>query len=368
MPLYTPGEAKAKRGQGLNIRKLELAVGVPRKIWLPSDQLLYKRVHYNIRRCTSFKHAKYDALDCFNQKAEEDGKGCPICEERQQMWAEWRKAKKDGDKALMAKLLKPINEIFCEYQWGNCIDLDDENQEFQGVCFTKGVFPDLERVQSKYGINNVIFIFKKGKNGEKISYSLTEITDLATTVQKMQGKLDELMARSYDDGGPIDLEKTLERQYTKDEYMDLLTNGEESDERDHDPKETAPSSSKKEAPKNKSTIEIDESDSITLDDLEAGNTTKDKPKEPDKPKEESLDSLDLDGLDLEPLTEPEKFVKVSAKEINEKRNDKAWVEKIYNFLLQEKVIQAKEQYRDKLMEVFNFAKKGDIEMPEKYLK
>jgi hypothetical protein len=357
MALYTPSELRNQKGKYEKVREIDLKPGMTKNLWIPCEKTLFKRVHYNVKKFSSFKAAKYDTIDCFNQNFGENGKGCPICEEIQQLWGKWNEAKKNKDEKARLEIQGRINQLKAEYYYMNVIDLDDPEKKFYACRFSPACYREIERIDGTDGLANSVFTYAK-TDTKKTSLTLNKLG--ASLAKELLKEEQHLMDRDYNEGGPVDLERAYIREYTKEKYMSLLNDGIEEDEHDH---EEPP---KKEEKKQEKVPELETvDDSIQLDDLE------EKPKETQKKVEDKKEEVDidsLDGLDLEPLNfeedKPKKMLKISAKEINDKRKEKSFIECIHVYLLKQKKVQQTTDYVEKVKAVFAVAKQADFEIPE----
>lgn len=368
MPIYKLKDLKSK-GRFQKPRELELPDGVSRKIWIPEEGFLYHRVHFGIKTFTKYSNSKYDVMECTNQNFGEDGKGCPICKEVQELWAQWKKADtKEAKKAVTDK----INRMTGEYFFFNAIDLESENKQFVSVQFTKSKKDDLIRIGEIYGIDNVIWLYKKKVTGEgkvkKIEYTLTELTEQDEMIAKYKTKLDEWKSREYEKGGPVDLERAYLRNIrTPEQMLEVLNGGGDDDKSDESDlnydaskKSQASTQKKEEKPK----VDIDESVSLSLDDI---NDPLDSKKSTETTSVDSLDldsNLGLDDLSLDSLESPKKKIKVSAQMVNEKRADKVFIEKVVDFLVNSGKMKRLDDYVTNLKTAYAVLKSGEIEMEE----
>jgi hypothetical protein len=375
MPLYTASELRERKQSGNPFgRMLQLKDNdEPTTIWIPSPSSLYVRKHFGVKTFSSFKGARYDTIYCFNQNLGQKGKGCPICEEVESLWKKWHLLKEAGKKDEMKKVQEQLNRFKgVDYYYFNAINLDDPEHKFFALCLTAALSDEIIKKDEKYSLENITWLLQKvNVNGNKRT-NLTPVTKgNEAIVKELQAKLEEYNSRDFEAGGPVDLEKAYDRKYTKAEYADLIGS---SDEAVDDPADKLPEDNEM----------VVEEESIQLDELEPMESVKEAPKakesvketKQEKPKEKpaetdeiSIDDLELEN-DLEPLDfddEPKELIKITAKEINEKRAVKQFIGNLYSFLLSSNKVAQKTDYKDKLMEVFNFAKKGDIEIPKNEL-
>lgn len=392
MPRYDFKSLKEKAASGKNTkyRSLEPEVGVRYKLWIPSEDFLYKRVHYEIKSRTPFRHTRFDTLDCLNQELGEKGAGCPICATIEPMWDDWNAAKTEKEKK---QIQNAINNICAEYFYFNAINLSDPDKKFILVKFTKAKMNELltkveDRNKEKdkpreYTISDIIWRYKKSEKGEgkqkKTEYEL--IDDLAVEeTDKLRKQLKTLEARDYEDGGRIDLDQMdTRRARTKEEFLEIL--GESSGSSG-----SRKSDSSSDDEKDLSDVEED-SEQLSIDDI-ADDTNKDATdKKKDAPKtsagkkddEEKLEDEEISLGDLEDdkqeeleLTDEEqpKMITVTAAEFaakfKAKENDYCIV--VYRYLLDQKKVKEVQGFKDMANAAFAYLKTAkSIEMPEKLL-
>lgn len=188
------------------------------------------------------------------------------------------------------------------------------------------------------------------------------MTDQDETIARLKSKIEEWKEREYDDGGPIDLEKAYVRFQRTAEEMTKILNGEDIDESSSDEEDLKP---KKETKKAETKVEVDESTSISLDDIEDPLDKKETKKETKAESISDLDSeLSLDSLDLDDLETPKSKIKVSATMLNEKRAEKDFVNKVVDFLAKSGKIKKSGDYVTDLKASYAILKGGDIEIEE----
>lgn len=356
MALYSTKELKNKGSFKSNVRELELEPDVTKKIWIPSDLFCYKRVHFHVKQQTNFTDAKFNTMDCFNNNYGENGAGCPVCKIIEGYWAKWRE---EADKEKQRIWLDKINQLRGEYFFMNCIDLGDKEHKFVVVSFTKSKMDDVLKVIERVPIEKVVWHYKKTKTGQTTKYSLVEIED-DPIVEKLIKVQETLESRSYDEGGPIDLEKAMLRNYTKSEYMLLLNPDSETvsnnDLLQNDILDEKPKDKIKDKQKDKPNIEVEET--ISLEDIGLDSTETEKDNV-----DTSLD--DIDSLKLDDLDDAPKMFEVTPVIVNEKRKEVKFINYIYDFLLNKNLIKKGTDYKTSLQNVFDYVKsKGKIEVPE----
>lgn len=372
MSLYKMSDLKQKNAFNSNVRKLELELDVTKKIWIPFEDFCYKRVHYAVKQHTQFKHAKYNIIDCYNNKIDENGRGCPICDVIEKLWGDWREAKTKEDKEVV---IKKINALRAEYYYMNVVDLSDPEQKFFVATFTKSKMAELEKFSDRAEISSVIWHYKKTKTGETTKYVLIEV-DAEETITKLKKNLEVLSNREYDNGGPCELEKALIRKTSKEEYMKMLDpddEGGESETLEEDLSENKqPKLGKKDKKEEKPKTEILEDENLSLEDLDEKPKDKKPDLKPDTKKTSledeslSLDDIGLDDLKLEdePLKEKKKL-KIEPAMVKEKINDKSFISALSAFLVKNKKMEVKGTYKETAIETFGVVKKlGSVEITE----
>lgn len=357
MALYSMKDAVDSKYSKPDFRTLQVVEGLKnaKKIWIPEFSFAYKRTHFNVQKRTKFTQAKFNTLDCFNQKLGDKGKGCPICEIVDELWTKWRETK---DKEAKQALTAQINSIMNEEYWFNAIDLSDPNRAFVAFRVTPSKFTairqaakDMEAIGKD--ISDLIFTFSMTKEGKIVKYQLMYDADQEEKISKLHETFETLNARSYEDGGPIDLEKCIiARTRTIDEYNDILFNSEAEPGDQPAEEEHAPKSDKKAPPK---------------------STPKTKEKEPVVEEESlSLEDVGLSMDDIGPgLEEPAKdepkivTIEVDAKKIIAEKNSKEYIVPLYDHLLLSKHVKPCADYAAKVKAVFEYVKaEKAIQVPE----
>lgn len=334
------------------VRKIELEDNVTKKLWIPKEHFEYVRTHFNIRKFTTYKSAKWDIMPCFNQAYGENGKGCPICDEIQKEWAKWRKLPKDA-KDAKKDITNKINQMVSEEFWMNAIDISSEDKKFGAIRFTRSKMEDLLKVIEFASLEDVIWYYKKVvtvENGKKTStkYSLNEDTDQNEVCEKLKAQLEYFISRSYEDGGMCDLGKLVRKYESLDHYISLLNGEGGSEEEVHEESARETHSS----PKEKQSSEPKEMDEeLSLDDLD--NPTK-------------KDELDLDGSGLDDigLEEEKKMVKITKDYVKENQKNQTVMNIIYEKMVGAKKVQACEKYADKVRAVYAAVSKEEFEVVE----
>lgn len=374
MALYKHSDLKKRNVFNSGVRELETPDNVTKKLWIPKFEFEYIRKHFGVKDRTPFKYSKFNFIPCFNQTLGDDGAGCPICKVVTDTWALWRAEK---DKVKQKELTSIINQLKGEYYALNVIDIDDPDLKFQAISFTQPMFRELSQYEdSGKDISEVLWYFKKTKTKENTRYGLTAVDSATDVIKKLTTQLDDLMSRSYDDGGPIDLTKAFNRQYTMKEYMEILEPGENhGDERVNEdlskesklkdkPKDKLKETKKKDEPN----VELAE-EQISLDDLDSSGSTKEKTPDKEKIEEEnlSLDDLSTESLDdLESLDSLEevKLMTIDCKMVNERRNDKPFMDHLIKFFSKDLSLEGK-PLKEMLMTIYGHVKKaGTLEVPE----
>lgn len=378
MARYSMKELKDKLNSGGigNLRQLDVKSGGSKKIWLPMDDVFYKRTHFDIKTRSKWRNSSKNILECLNQTPGEKGAGCPICEEIEELWKTWRDT---NDKEEKKKITARINNIVSEEFWYNGIDLDNPT-EFVVIRFTPAMFREIEKIADKYGIQNVTWIYKYTKDSNR--YTLIENTDNKARIDEMRLTLDEMVGRDYENGGQCDLEKALFHPISKERMLEILNGNGSDDEEEHveDYKPKAKVEKKKDEskPKAKMVEETSSLEELSLEDVES-STKKDESKPKDKLDEqltledEKLGSEDIGDLGLEDLDleDKPKLIKITFDTISEKvaKKDAAYLKKLAAHLVEEKKIEKKDAINDQIREVAAYVKKsGGIEVPENVIK
>lgn len=372
MARYSMKELKDKLNTGTNIRQLSLKDGLSKKIWLPIEDVVYKRTHFDIKSRTKFKNSSKLVMECVNQNPGEKGAGCPICEEIDTLWAQWRGTQ---DKEEKQKITTKINAIVSEEFWFNGIDLDNPS-EFIAIRFTPAMFREIDKIADKYGLPNVTWIYKYSKDSNR--YTLIENTDNKAKIEEMKGILDDLLNRDYESGGPCDIEKALIHPISRERMLEIL-NGDGSENEEHIEDEKPAKSSLLDKKKTKeSTAKVSE-ETTSLDDLSLDEPA---PKKESKPKDKLDEQLSLDddsigsedigdlGLDDLDLDEKPVMVKITYEVIAEKvsKKDATYLKKLGAYLVEEKKIEKKDSINEQIREIAAYVKKsGSIEVPESKL-
>jgi len=344
---YSIRDMKKLRG-GANVRKMVLDDNVSKKIWIPKEHFVYVRTHFHVKAFTTFKSAKWDIIPCFNQEYGQNGKGCPICDEIQKEWAKWRKLPKDA-KEEKKKITDKINQMVAEEFWMNAIDVQSDDKKFEAVRFTSSKMEDVLKVLEFCSLEDVVWLYKKCVDGDgkkkSTKYSLNDDTDQPELCAKLKAQLDFFCGRSYEEGGPCDLDKLVRKYDSLDKYMAIL-HGEDAGD---DGEESVPTESPKQKEK-ESAVEITDEE-MSLDDLDSST-----------PKTDELD-LDGAGLDL-PDPEPVKMVKVDAEFIKANMKDQNKMKIVYEKLLAEKKVAETKDYKTLVQSVYAVVKSNPIELKE----
>lgn len=366
MARYSMRELKDKLNSGSSIRQLSLKDGLSKKIWLPIEDVVYKRTHFDIKSRTKFTRSTKSVLECCNQTPGAKGEGCPICEEIEELWKLWKATSGKDEKK---KITERINAIVSEEFWFNGIDIDNPS-EFIAIRFTPAMFREIDKIAEKYGLTNVTWIYKYSKDSNR--YTLIENTDNKAKIDELKLSLDDLLNRDYENGGPCDIEKALIHPITRERMIEILNgDGSEGDYEEHIEDDKPAKSSLLDKKKAKeSTAKVTE-ETTSLDELTLEDSPKDKKDELTLEDEslgsEDIGELGLDDLDLE---EKPKMVNITFDVVSEKvsKKDVAYLKKLAAYFIEEKKIEKKEAINDQIRELASFVKKsGSIEVPESKL-
>jgi len=283
MAYFNARELKEKMSGGSrNVRELKHEGTV--KLWIPNEEFFYARKHFNLHLAPSVKSGVKSCW-CTNTSPQLTEK-CDVCDDIQALWKQWREAS-DKDKQ---KIQGIINKLVDEKYWINAIDISDGEQKFIAVKFTASRVREILTIIEKHPINTIIWSYKKSisknkDNSERVSYSLTEDTD-SPKANELAQNYEFLWGRSFEEGGPVDLEKAYGKQQTYEQLHNYLTKKNTDDE----------------------DAELDEDETMSLDDVSTSkvdnklNASKaaTQPKQQVSPQKEddlSLDNLSLDGDD-----------------------------------------------------------------------
>lgn len=349
-------DLKRLKGGVSSVRKMILDDNVAKKIWIPREDFVYCRTHFNVKRLTSYKSAKWDIVSCFNQTIGERGKGCPICAEIQKEWDLWKKLPKDA-KDDKKKITDKINQMVAEEYWMNAIDLSSDDKKFEAVRFTNSKMEDIQRVMEFASLEDIVWSYKKivtMEGGKKTStkYALVEDTDRQDLCEKLKAQLDMFVGRTYEEGGLCDLDAMVRKYDSLDKYMAILNGegGDEEAEEHHQDNRSINEPTKaavKAATKKVEVTEIDEE--IDLSGFD------------DKPAK--TDELDLDGAGLD--LEPPKKVTIDAEYVKTNQKEKNKMGLIYSKMLAEKkVADVGEDYASRVKAVYAVVKVTPFEMNE----
>ena len=374
MAFFNARELKEKMsGGGRNVRELKHEGTV--KLWIPNEEFFYVRKHFNLRLAPSVKSGVKSCW-CTNTSPQLTEK-CDVCDDIQALWKQWRDA---GEKDKQ-KIQGVINKLVDEKYWINAIDISDSEQRFIAVKFTATRIKEILTIIEKHPINTIIWSYKKSitknkDNSERVSYSLTEDADHPKALELSQN-YDFLWGRSFEEGGPVDLEKAYGKQQTYEQLHDYLTKHRSEDD---------------------SEAELAEDEVMSLDDVA---TSKPKPapvaskpatttalKTTPKTKEEdiSLDNLSLDGdsdlsLDSEQLsldgdelslddldTAPKvKMISMPKDTIVKNIKNRQLLSQIIEYFVEQKFIKSENDMNKDVNAVNKYLKANDVEVPETLL-
>lgn len=389
MAFFNARELKEKMsGGGRNVRELKHEGTV--KLWIPNEEFFYARKHFNLHLAPSVKSGVKSCW-CTNTSPQLTEK-CDVCDDIQALWKQWR----DANEKDKQKIQGIINKLVDEKYWINAIDVSDSEQRFIAVKFTASRIKEILTIIEKHPINTIIWSYKKSvtknkDNSDRVSYSLTEDADHPKALELSQN-YDFLWGRSFEEGGPVDLEKAYGKQQTYEQLHDYLTKHRTEDE---------------------SESELAEDEAMSLDDVSTSKTTASKPatalktttttaskpattqKTTTKPKEEdiSLDNLSLDGdtelsLDSEQLSldgdelsldgdelslddldnAPKvKMVQMPKDFIVKNIKNRPLLSQVIEYFVEQKFIKAENDMNKDVNAVNKYLKANDVEVPESLL-
>lgn len=261
-----------RKKSGVKARKLELVPNIPVNIWIPKPDLCYHRIHFDVKK--HHPKSKYNTLDCLNQTLGEEGKGCPICVMVKDLWADWKKTK---DTNVKKDIQNRINQIVSEEYFFNGINIEEEDKFFKAIRFTRAkglqildTLTALETEAKKTGAKPKVlgdFIWSYGltESGEgkkkKKDYSLSIIKspELYKIAAALMLDYEKLANRPYEEGGLVDLDGTILRTNTLENYNAILEGKVEDESEEHESTEVS-----------NEVIETEESTS--LDSIESSST------------------------------------------------------------------------------------------------
>jgi hypothetical protein len=347
------------------------------KLWIPNEQFFYARKHFNLHMVPIVK-SNAKSCWCMNTSPELLEK-CPVCDFIQELWKEWRETSNKDEKT---KLQGVINKIVDEKYWVNAIDLNDKEQKFIAIKFTASRLKEILTIIEKDPIDGIIWSYKKtmskNKDGsDRVSYSLTESTDDARA-HELKENYDFLWGRTFEQGGPIDLEKVYGKTQTYEQLHDYLTKA-HSEEGD---------------------AELDEDETTSLDDVNTSSKTKTAapktapkiqpttaPKTTVKPKEDeiSLDNLSLDSdndisldteslsldgdddLSLDDIAMPPKMITLPKDIIAKNLKNKQLLSQIIEYFKEKGILVITDDLKKDVNAINNYLKTNDVEVPESLL-
>lgn len=381
MAFFNARELKEKMsGGGRNVRELKHEGTV--KLWIPNEEFFYARKHFNLHMTPVVKSGAKSCW-CMNTSPQLTEK-CPICDYIQTLWKEWREAAEKEKQKIQAI----INKLIDEKYWINAIDISDSEQKFIAVKFTASRIKEILTIIEKHPINTILWSYKKSvtknkDNSDRVSYSLTEDTDHPKALE-LSENYDFLWGRSFEEGGPVDLEKAYGKQQTYEQLCDYLTKHRGDDEGDAElvddetmslddvtskPKATV-SKPATTAPKTttttKPTVKPKEDD-ISLDNLSLDGDG-DLSLESDQL---SLDgdelSLDGDELSLDDLTPKVKMVAMPKDTIVKNIKNRQLLSQIIEYFVDQKFIKSENDMNKDVNAVNKYLKANDVEVPESLL-
>lgn len=377
MGYFTAKELKSKMSGGSrNSRELKHEGTV--KLWIPNEQFFYARKHFNLHMVPIVK-SNAKSCWCMNTSPELNEK-CPVCDFIQELWKEWRETSNKDEKT---KIQGVINKIVDEKYWVNAIDLNDKEQKFIAIKFTASRLKEILAIIEKDPIDGIIWSYKKtmskNKDGsDRVSYSLTESTDDARA-HELKENYDFLWGRTFEQGGPIDLEKVYGKTQTYEQLHDYLTKANSEEESD---------------------AELDEDEVTSLDDVNASSKTKTDasktapkiqpttaPKTTVKPKEDDLsldnlsldsdndisldtESLSLDGddeLSLDDIAIPPKMITLPKDIIAKNLKNKQLLSQIIEYFKEKGILAITDDLKKDVNAINNYLKTNDVEVPESLL-
>lgn len=384
MAFFNARELKEKMsGGGRNVRELKHEGTV--KLWIPNEEFFYARKHFNLHMVPVVKSGAKSCW-CMNTGPQLTEK-CPICDYIKTLWKEWREAAEKEKQ----KIQGIINKLVDEKYWINAIDISDGEQKFIAVKFTASRIKEILTIIEKHPINTIIWSYKKSvtknkDNSDRVSYSLTEDADHPKALELSQN-YDFLWGRSFEEGGPVDLEKAYGKQQTYEQLHDYLTKHRSEDD---------------------SEAELDEDEAMSLDDVSTQKTTTTTsktttasksattqkttttaPKITTKAEEDdiSLDNLSLDSdsdlsLDSEQLSldgddelslddldgaSKVKMVAMPKDFIVKNIKNRQLLSQVIEYFIEQKFIKAENDMNKDVNAVNKYLKANDVEVPESLL-
>src|SRR3990172_7097737 len=153
MATYTGRELQEKTKGGITAPEIKMVPDVTLKLWIPVEEVFYKRTHYQLKTLTKYTNAKHNVIDCLNQMPGEKGKGCPIEDEVEKYWAMFKEADTKKDTIERKRILGIINRLVAEHVNMNVIRIADDNPEykFETIQFSMSKFNDILKINKKYG-------------------------------------------------------------------------------------------------------------------------------------------------------------------------------------------------------------------------
>ncbi len=369
MAYFNARELKEKMSGGSrNVRELKHEGTV--KLWIPNEEFFYARKHFNLHLAPSVKSGVKSCW-CTNTSPQLTEK-CDVCDDIQALWKQWREAS-DKDKQ---KIQGIINKLVDEKYWINAIDISDGEQKFIAVKFTASRVREILTIIEKHPINTIIWSYKKSisknkDNSERVSYSLTEDTD-SPKANELAQNYEFLWGRSFEEGGPVDLEKAYGKQQTYEQLHNYLTKKSADDDAELDEDETMSledvSTSKpdhklnasKAATPPKQQAAPPKEDDLSLDNLSL-----------DGDDDLSLDNLSLEGeeLSLDDIdTQPKVKMVVMPKDFIAKNlKNRTLLSQIVEYFNDNNIVKSENDLSKDVNAINKHIKTNDVEVPESLL-
>lgn len=369
MAYFNARELKDKMSGGSrNVRELKHEGTV--KLWIPNEEFFYARKHFNLHLAPSVKSGVKSCW-CTNTSPQLTEK-CDVCDDIQDLWKQWR----DANEKDKQKLQGIINKLVDEKYWVNAIDISDGEQKFIAVKFTGSRMREILTVIEKHAINTIIWSYKKSvtknkDNSERVSYGLTEDTD-SPKAHELAQNYEFLWGRSFEEGGPVDLEKAYGKQQSYEQlhnYLTKKTTEDDDAELDEDetmslddvskPKTTTTLNPSKAPATTKAQVAAKEED-ISLDNLSL-----------DGDEDLSLDSLSLDGdeLSLDDLdtTTKVKMITIPKDFIAKNLKNRQLLSQIIEYFNDKNIVKSVNDLSKDVNAINKHLKTNDVEVPESLL-
>lgn len=367
MAYFNARELKEKMSGGSrNVRELKHEGTV--KLWIPNEEFFYARKHFNLHLAPSVKSGVKSCW-CTNTSPQLTEK-CDVCDDIQALWKQWREAS-DKDKQ---KIQGIINKLVDEKYWINAIDISDGEQKFIAVKFTASRVREILTIIEKHPINTIIWSYKKSisknkDNSERVSYSLTEDTD-SPKANELAQNYEFLWGRSFEEGGPVDLEKAYGKQQTYEQLHNYLTKKTvDNDDAELDEDETmsledvstqkseSKLNSSKPATPQKQQATTPKEDDLSLDNLSLDNESL------------SLDDLSLDGdeLSLDDVAPKVKMVVMPKDFIAKNLKNRTLLSQIVEYFNDNNIVKSENDLSKDVNAINKHIKTNDVEVPESLL-